>query len=142
MQLLLKGRPKTALTPELEAYAREKFSRLAKFLPDPATVEVVLADERGVKGGIDRAVRVTITKPHEKHPIHLEEITADFRTSIDLVAARTSRTLRKIREKRIDFHRRILGRSQRILSETARQTAAIPGWVWKTVRRQLLRRGW
>jgi len=142
MQLLLKGRPNEVLTSELESYARDKFSRLEKFLPDPATVEVVLSDERGVKGGVDKAVRVTITEPHQKNPLHIEEISEDFRSSIDLARERAERMVLKVRERRIDFHRRILGRSQRILSETARQTAAIPGWVWKTVRRQLSRRGW
>jgi ribosomal subunit interface protein len=142
MQLILKGKPRGTLTPELETYAREKFLRLDKHLPLASTVEVVFYDERGQKGGVDKGVRVTITHPKEKNPIHIEEITEDFRSSVDLAQDRTERTVRKMKEKSFDFHRRVLGRSQQILSDTARQTSAIPAWMWKTVRRQLSRRGW
>lgn len=142
MQMLLKGKPKHTLTSELEAYAREKFLRLTKHLPEAATVEVVLVDERGQKGGVDKVIRVTIVHPHERNPIHIEEVTSDFRSSIDLAQDRAERTVRKLKERNTDIHRRILGRTQRILSATAQQTAAIPGWVWRVIRRQLSRRGW
>jgi ribosomal subunit interface protein len=142
MKLLIKGRPRHALTDELEAYTRKKFLRLEKHLPSVATVEVMLSDERGPKGGVDKAVRVTVIHPHNKSPIHLEEVTADFRASVDLAQDRAERMIKKMKEKSIDFHRRILGRTERILSDTARQTASIPGRVWQTIRRQLSRRGW
>ena|GEM_PF-3011360 len=142
MKLLLAGKPKHTLTPELETYAREKFGRLALHIPEATTVEVVLADERGQKGGVDKVVRVTIAHPHEKSPIHIEEITADFRSSIDLAQDRTERWVRKLKERKTDFHKRVLGRSQQILADTARQTVSIPSWVWRAIRRQLARRGW
>lgn len=142
MQLIIQGKPKHTLTTEIKAYAREKFSRLGKYLPAAATVEVVLIDERGQKGGVDRAVNINIVRPGEKDPIHLEQISDDFRTSIDLLEKRTVRTLRETKERKIALHRRVIGKSQEVFAATARQTAAIPGWIWRTVRRQLSRRGW
>jgi len=109
MQLLIQGKPKHTLTPDLETYAREKFSKLGKYLPIASVVEVALIDERGQKGGVDKAVHITITRPRERDPIHLEEISDDFRASIDLLQGRTERTLREIKEKRIALHRRVIG---------------------------------
>ena len=140
--LIVKAKPSHTLTPELESYAREKFARLAKFLPDPTTVEVVLSDERGPKGGNDKVTKVTIIRPREKNPIHLEEVSSDFRSSIDLARDRAERTVRKIRDKKRDFHHRVLGQTQRLFAETARQTAGIPGSIWRTIRKQLAKRGW
>src|SRR3990172_4863507 len=139
MQLIIQGKPKHTLTSEIESYAREKFSKLEKYLPVASTVELALINERGQKVGIDCAAHITITRPHEKDPVHLEEITDDFRASIDILQGRTERTLREIKEKKIALHRRMIGTSREVLAATARQTAAIPGWIWRAVRRQLSR---
>jgi ribosomal subunit interface protein len=141
MQLLVKGRPKHTVTSELHEYATAKFGRLSRFLPDESTVEVVLIDERGPKAGVDKSIHVTITRPGEKEPLHIEEISPDFRASIDVAQDRAERLVRKIKERSQALHRRMLHRSQAIVTTTARQTAAIPGWIWKTIRRQLERRG-
>lgn len=142
MRLIIQGKPKHTLTAEIEAYARRKLSKLDIYLPQASTVEVALIDERGKKGGVDRKVNVTIIRPGEKDPIHLEEISDDFRVSIDLIKDRAERTLREIKEKKIAIHRRMIGKSQEALATMARQTATIPTWIWKTIRRQLSRRGW
>ena len=81
----------------LRNYINERFLKFAKFVKEPATIEIVLSNFMGPKGN-DQAVYVTATLPGLKNPIHIEEVTNDFKGSIDLVEERLEKALLKYKE--------------------------------------------
>jgi len=84
----------------LRNYINERFLKFTKFVLEPATLEVVLSDTMGPKGGIDQAVSVTMTLPEMKNKIHIEEVTSDFKGSIDLIEERLEKQLKKKRREK------------------------------------------
>lgn len=65
---------------------------------EPATLEIVLSNFMGPKGN-DQSVCLTATLPGLKNPIHIEEVTNDFKGSIDLIEERFETQVSKYKEK-------------------------------------------
>ena len=97
MKIIISGKQFKA-DENLRNYINERFLKLAKFVKEPATLEVVLSDEMGAKSGVDKLVTVTMTLPGLKNSIHIEEVTSDFKGSIDLVQERLEKHLLKYKE--------------------------------------------
>ena len=84
---------------ELKSYAEEKVLKFVEMVLEPAVCDIVLSDEFGPKGGEDKLVRITMTLPEEKNPIHVEAQTDDFFGSIDLAEQKLAREIEKYKEK-------------------------------------------
>ena len=83
---------------DLKSYAEEKVLKFVDRLVEPVVCEIVLSDEFGPKGGKDKLVRITMTLPEEKNPIHVEAQTDDFFGSIDLAENKLEREIEKYKE--------------------------------------------
>ncbi len=97
MRVIVKGH-NVKLSPDLKSYVTEKILKYEPMIKEPAVCEVVLSDERGPKGGIDKMVRVTLTLPEMKNPIFVQETTSDFFGSIDLAQERLEHQILKYKE--------------------------------------------
>ncbi|MBM2820336.1 MAG: hypothetical protein HW405_96 [Candidatus Berkelbacteria bacterium] len=97
MKIIISGK-QFKVDENLRNYINERFLKFSKFVKEPAKIEVVLSDEMGTKGGVDKCVKVTITLPELKTPIHIEEITSDFMGSINLIEERLEKHLLKYKE--------------------------------------------
>lgn len=82
----------------LRNYINERFLKFTKFVKEPAKIEVVLSDEMGAKSGVDKCIKVKVTLPELKTPIHIEEVTSDFMGSINLIEERLEKHLLKYKE--------------------------------------------
>lgn len=98
MRIIIKGK-NLKLNEDLKSYAFEKVAKFAEIIEDPAVCEVVLSDELGPKGGVDKAVHITLTLPGEKNAVHIEKTTSDFFGSIDLAQEKLEREILKYKEK-------------------------------------------
>ena len=87
------------LNDDLKSYAEEKILKFVNMIEEPATCEIVLSNEFGPKGGEDKLVRITMSLPGEKNPIHVESQTDDFFGSIDLAQEKLEREIIKYKEK-------------------------------------------
>jgi len=96
MKIIISGK-QFKVDDNLRGYINERFLKFTKFVKEPATIEVVLSNFMGPKGN-DQAVCVTATLPELKNPIHIEEVTADFKGSIDLVEERLEKAFKKYKE--------------------------------------------
>lgn len=133
MRLIIKGRRKLVIPPDVFSYAEEKLRKLSKFFPDATTIEVTLSDERGPKSGVDKAVQAIVTAPGLKGPEHIEEMTEDFRSSIDLAQER----LQKIGLKYKEMHRSHQKFPTKYFVERIWQpTTGIPSWIWQKIQSQ------
>jgi ribosome-associated translation inhibitor RaiA len=131
MRLIIKGRRKFVIPQDLFAYAEEKFQKLEKFFPDPSTLEVNISDELGTKSGLDKQVQVILTAPGLKRPEHIEEMTEDFRASIDL----TEERLKKLGQKYKDMHLSHPRSPTKYFVEKIWQpTTSIPASIWRRIR--------
>ena len=99
MNLIIKGRKGLKVPVELQRYIENRFQKFEPRLKEPAIVEIMLADVRGPQGGIDKVVHLTATLPGLKKPQQIEEISEDFRQSIDLVHSRFAKFVRRWKEK-------------------------------------------
>lgn len=97
MRIIISGK-QFKVDDNLRNYINERFLKFARLVKEPATLEIVLSNFMGPKGN-DQAVYVTMTLPGLKNPIHLEEVTNDFKGSIDLVQERLEKHLLKYKEK-------------------------------------------
>lgn len=97
MKIIIKGN-KVKISPDLKSYIEEKILKYEPLVKEPATCEVVLSDEGGPKGGIDKVVKVILTLPDVKNPIFVCERTSDFFGSIDLVQERLEHQILKYKE--------------------------------------------
>lgn len=97
MRIIIKGH-KIKLSPDLKSYATEKIRKYEPMVKEPAICEVVLSDERGPKGGIDKVVKIILTLPEMKNPIFVCERTSDFFGSIDLAQERLEHQILKYKE--------------------------------------------
>lgn len=97
MKIIISGK-QFKVDDNLKGYINERFLKFTKFVKEPATLEVVLSDTMGPKGGIDQAVCVTMTLPEMKNRIHIEQVTSDFKGSIDLIEERLEKQLLKYKE--------------------------------------------
>lgn len=96
MKIIIQGK-QFKVDDNLRGYIEERFRKFEKMLKEPATLEIVLSNFMGPKGN-DQAVCVTATLPGLKNPIHIEEVTNDFKGSIDLIEERLEKHLLKYKE--------------------------------------------
>jgi putative sigma-54 modulation protein len=94
VKLIVKGR-NVELTGALNSYAEEKIGRLSKYLFDGATCDVELWQEKNPSIADNQVCEVTI---HTKGPvIRAREASPDMYASIDLVAGKLERQVKKYR---------------------------------------------
>lgn len=102
MKLVLRGvhyRVGPRMKRFVEAQLREP---LELFLPEPAVeMDVMLRDNNGPKGGLDKECAVTVFLPGAS-PLHLTEASDDMYKSVHLMADRVERAVRKFVERRRD----------------------------------------
>lgn len=102
MKLVLRGvhyRVGPRMKGFVEAQLREP---LELFLPEPSVeMDVMLRDNNGSKGGLDKECSVTVFLPNAS-PLHLTEATEDMYKSVHLMADRVDRAVRKFVERRRD----------------------------------------
>ena len=96
MRIIISGK-QFKVDQNLKNYINERFLKFARFVKEPATLEIVLSNFMGPKGN-DQAVCVTATLPGLKNPIHIEEVTADFKGSIDVIEERLEKVLFKYKD--------------------------------------------
>ncbi len=98
MNLTVKGR-NIAVTESLNSYAEEKIGRLRKYLAEDARCDVELSAEKNPSIADNQVAEATI---HTKGPvIRGREASADMYASIDLVADKLERQVKKYRGKLI-----------------------------------------
>ena len=97
MRVIVKGH-NVKLSPDLKSYVTEKILKYEPMIKEPAVCEIVLSDEGGPKGRIDKVVRITLTLPEMKNPIFVCERTSDFFGSIDLAQERLEHQILKYKE--------------------------------------------
>lgn len=98
MNLTIKGR-NIVLTDALGAYAEDKIGRLSKYLFDGTRCDVELWAEKNPSISSNQVVEATI---YTKGPvIRAREASADMYTSVDLVADKLERQVKKYRGKLI-----------------------------------------
>lgn len=96
MNLTVKGRNMT-VTDALDAYGLEKIGRLSKYLSDGARIELELSAEKNPSIADSQVAEATI---HTKGPIiRAREASNDMYASIDLVADKLERQVKKYRSK-------------------------------------------
>lgn len=96
MKIIISGK-QFKVDQNLKNYINERFLKFARYVKEPATLEVLLSDFMGPKGN-DQAVCVTMTLPEKKNPIHIEEVTSDFKGSIDVIEERLEKVLEKYKD--------------------------------------------
>ena len=84
---------------DLKSYSQEKVLKFAAIVEEPAICDIVLSNEFGPKGGEDKLVRITLTLPNQKKPIHVEASTSDFFGTIDIVQEKLEREILKYKDK-------------------------------------------
>lgn len=100
MQILFTARHVT-IEDGLTDYCEERLQKLARYLEEPATIEVRFEDVRGgAKGGLDRLVCLSVTQPRVKNPFHIEKISGDYRSSFDIARDHLENHLRRQHLKR------------------------------------------
>jgi putative sigma-54 modulation protein len=94
---------RTAVTPEINAYANEKIQRAVRIIDGPATqVEIELFAETNPSIQNSQVAEVTV---FTKGPtIRVREAATDMHAAIDLVSDKLERRIKKYRGKIIDKH--------------------------------------
>ena len=90
-------------TEALKSYAKERMEKIRKYFPEPISVNVVMSTERGYQHRIDVTLQL-----HNGLTVAGHEMTENMYSSIDLVAAKIERQVRKYKDK-LRTHK---GRSQ------------------------------
>ena len=97
MQIIIKGR-NVEVPEDLHAYIEDKVgSVFENNLKEPTVCDVVLADENGPKGGLDRLVHITCNIPNIKNPVYVAESSEDYYKTIDLAADKLKRAFHNAR---------------------------------------------
>ena len=81
-------------TEALKHYAQERLEKIRKYFPEPISVHVVMTTERGYQHRVD----VTLTL-HNGLTVAGKETTENMYSSIDLVAAKIERQVRRYKDK-------------------------------------------
>jgi len=103
MRLQVKGK-NVDVTPALREYAEAKLSKLAKQLADQTQVEVELSEERNPSIPASHVAEGTI---FTKGPtLRARESSRDMKASIDQLAEKLERQVKRYREKRVEEPRR------------------------------------
>lgn len=80
-------------------------SRLDRFFPDLRSVVVHLSYCNGLRGGVDKVCKITLTGPHiETHTV--EKTTSDAYTAADLALETAQHNILKLLERRRSTQRR------------------------------------
>jgi putative sigma-54 modulation protein len=103
MRLQVKGK-NVEVSPALREYAESKLSKLAKQLADQTQVEVELSEEKNPSIAASHVAEGTI---YTKGPtIRCKEASRDMKASIDQLAEKLERQVKRYREKRVQEPRR------------------------------------
>jgi ribosome hibernation promoting factor len=103
MRLQVKGK-NVEVTEAIQDYAERKLSKLARQLAEPTRVELELAVERNPSIAENHVAEATIWT---KGPtLRAREASADMKASIDLLADKLERQVKRYREKRRHEHER------------------------------------
>ncbi|MFA6492694.1 MAG: ribosome-associated translation inhibitor RaiA [Patescibacteria group bacterium] len=97
MKIIVRGQ-KIKIPSELKSYVIEKVKKYEPLVQEPAKCEVVFEDENGLKGGIDKVVKITLSLPGLKNPIFICERSSDFMGSVDLAQERLEHQILKYKE--------------------------------------------
>jgi putative sigma-54 modulation protein len=81
-------------TEALKSYARERLEKIRKYFPDPISVNVVMSTERGYSHRVDVTLQL-----HNGLTVAGHETTENMYSSIDLVAAKIERQVRKYKDR-------------------------------------------
>ena len=81
-------------TEALKSYAKERMEKIRKYFPDPISVNVVMGTERGYQHRVDVSLKL-----HNGLTVAGQETTENMYSSIDLVAAKIERQVRKYKDK-------------------------------------------
>lgn len=81
-------------TEALKSYAKERMEKIRKYFPDPISVNVVMSTERGYQHRVDVSLKL-----HNGLTVAGHETTENMYSSIDLVAAKIERQVRKYKDK-------------------------------------------
>ena len=81
-------------TDALKNYAKERMERIRKYFPDPIAVHVVMSTERGYNHRVDVTMQL-----HNGLTVAGHEATENMYSSLDLVAAKIERQVRKYKDK-------------------------------------------
>ena len=101
MKLIVKGR-NIAITETLSGYAEEKIGRLSRYLNDGVQCDVELWMEKNPSQADNQVAEVTV---YTKGPvIRAREASPDMYASIDLVASKIERQVKKYRSKLVARH--------------------------------------
>lgn len=128
MKLLVKGK-NTDVSDRVQSYAEKRLSKLSKQLPDDVTrVELEITHEKNPRVSNSHVAEATIWT---KGPtLRAKEASPDVYASIDLVADKLMRQVKKYREKRLQYqhgnghHGNGSGRYKGVLKETNSLTIA------------------
>lgn len=92
----------TAIDNQLKLYCEERLQKLERYIEEPTIIEVRFEDVRGgQKAGKDNLVCITVTKPHQKNPFHIQKTTSDYRSSFDIARDHLERHLRRHKVKNL-----------------------------------------
>jgi putative sigma-54 modulation protein len=81
-------------TEALKVYAKERMERIRKYFPDPIAVHVVMSTERGYNHRVDVTMQL-----HNGLTVAGHEATENMYSSLDLVAAKIERQVRRYKDK-------------------------------------------
>jgi ribosomal subunit interface protein len=100
MKLILKG-VHYRVGDRMKGYVDEQLRQpLETYLPGPAAeLDVILRDNNGIKGGLDKEVSLTVHIPGLAS-LHLTEISDDMFKAVHLMSDRVERAVRKHLERR------------------------------------------
>jgi putative sigma-54 modulation protein len=103
MRLQVKGK-NVEVSPSIREYAEAKLAKLAKQLAEPTQVELELSEEKNPSIAASQVAEATI---FTKGPtIRAREASPDLRASIDQLAEKLERQVKRYREKRHQEPRR------------------------------------
>lgn len=81
-------------TEALKSYAKDRLEKIRKYFPDPIAVNVVMSTERGYSHRVDVTLQL-----HNGLTVAGHETTENMYSSIDLVAAKIERQVRRYKDK-------------------------------------------
>jgi len=110
------------LTDWLRQYVEKKIGRLERYLPDIDEIRVELREER-TRSASDRAV-AQVTVRSRRTILRAEERTGDMFASIDAVADKLERRIRRFKGKRARNHKRAIAEAN-ILEESLSPVAEL-----------------
>jgi putative sigma-54 modulation protein len=103
MRLQVKGK-NVEVTPALRQHAEDKLAKLGKQLAEPTQVEIELSEERNPRVPASCVAEGTIFA--KGHTIRCHEASPDMKASIDQLATKLERQVKRYREKRVEEPRR------------------------------------